>query len=155
MTDYLSYIEIAFYPDCINYWLRFGDPDVGYDLDRTRSLALFKPNKIFGYVRWQSDEYGAEDWRIAVVQTGAPKQSLCRCPGVWPGGEILLSVVGSTRVKRVLTQFDALKTAGFHPCDVSPFYYRHLHSRIAVGKTVRAYSSTQHAAHVAARAVLA
>lgn len=54
MSEPFTRVEIAFYPEHLNHWLRFGEPDEQQDLDRRRSLALFKPARVFGYVRWRA-----------------------------------------------------------------------------------------------------
>ena len=153
MSEPFTRVEIAFYPEYLNHWLRFGEPNVQQDLDRRRSLALFEPGRVFGYVRWRANEYGTQDWRFTIVRTAAPSLFLSRIEGVTPGSEVLLLVSGNAKVKRALLQIDALEAAGFEPADVSPAYYRHVHNRIAAGQPVRAYSTAQHAAHLAARQV--
>ena len=57
MTD-MTLVEIVFLPDWLNHWLRFGEPDRAHDLDRRRSIALFGPGRLFGYVRWRANDYG-------------------------------------------------------------------------------------------------
>ena len=153
MPEPFTRVEIVFYPEHLNHWLRFGDPDEQHDLDRRRCLALFKSGRLFGYVRWQANEYGTQDWRFTVVQTAEPSLLLSRIEGVTPGGEVLLLAIGNAKVKRALLQIDALEAAGFEPADVSPAYYRHVHNRITAGQPVRAYSMAQHEAHLAARQV--
>ncbi len=153
MSELFTRVEIAFYPEYLNHWLRFGEPDEQQDLDRRRSLALFKPGRVFGYVRWRANEYGTQDWRFTIVRTAAPSLLLSRIEGVTPGGEVLLLASGNAKVKRALLQIDALEAAGFQPADVSPAYYRHVHNRITAGQPVRAYSTAQHTANLAARQV--
>ena len=153
MSEPFTRVEIAFYPEHLNRWLRFGEPDVQQDLDRRRSLALFKSGRLFGYVRWRANEYGTQDWRFTIIQTAAPSRFLSRVQGVTPGGEVLLQATGNVKVKRAFSQIDALEAAGFDPADVSPAYYRHVHNRITAAQPNRAYSTTQHDAHLAARQV--
>jgi len=153
MSDFLTKVEIAFYPEHLNNWLRFGAPDEQQDLDRRRSLALFRPGRVFGYVRWRANEYGTQEWRFTIVQTAEPSRFLSRIEGVMPGGEVLLLVTGNTKVKRALVQIDVLEANDFEPAEVSPAYYRHVHNRITTGKPVRIYSSAQHEAHLTAQRV--
>ena len=153
MTDDLTRVEIAFYPEHLNFWLRFGAPDEQFDLDRRRSLALFKPGRVFSYVRWRANEYGTQEWRFTIVQSAAPSLMLSRISGVQPGGDILLLATGTTKVKRALLQIDVLEASGFDAADVSPAYYRHVHNRIAASREVMPYSQDQHAAFQAAKAV--
>ena len=151
MADPFTLVEIAFYPEYMNHWLRFGMPDANHDLDRRRALALFAPGRLFGYVRWYANEYGTQDWRFLIVETVAQGESLCRISGVRPGGELLLSTTGNTRVKRALLAIDDLEAGGFEPERVSPAYYRHIHNRIATRNPIRPYEELQHAACMASR----
>lgn len=153
MIEDLTRVEIAFYPEHLNFWLRFGAPDEQLDLDRRRSLALFKPGRIFGYVRWRANEYGTKDWWFTIIQSAEPSLMLSRISGVHPGGDILLLATGNTKVKRALLQIDVLEAAGFDAADVSPAYFRHVHNRIAASREVTPYSRDQHAAFLAAKAV--
>lgn len=153
MAEPLTRVEIVFYPEFVNHWLRFGEADEWRDLDRRRALAFFKPGRVFGYVRWQANEFGTQDWRFTVVQTREPSTLLSRVPGVTPGGEVLLLLTGKTKVKQTLLQIDAIEAMGLDPADVSSAYYRHLHNRILAGKPIRPYSPEQHLAHLAARKI--
>lgn len=153
MSEPFTRVEIAFYPDYLNWWLRFGAPDEQHDLDRRRSLALFKPDRVFGYLRWRANEYGTQDWRFTIVRSHTPSVTLSRVEGLYPGGEVLFFATGKAKVKRALLQIDTLEAAGFEPADVSPDYYRHIHNRIAVSRPVSTYSRDQHAAFLAAKAV--
>ena len=153
MSEVFTGVEIAFYPEFINFWLRFGEPNAEHVLDRRRSLTLFGPGQIFGYVRWRANAYGTQDWRIVIAQNGAPSQAMTRLEGVQPGAEVLLSATGNARVKRVLAQLDGLEAAGFDLAAISPAYVRHIHNRIAVSRPIAPYSDDQHAAILAARAV--
>jgi len=153
MSECFTRVEIAFYPEHLNNWLRFSAPDKQHDLDRRRSLALFRPGQVFGYVRWRANEYGTQEWRFTVVQTAEPSRFLSRIEGVTPGGEVLLLATGNTRVKRALLQIDRLEADGFDPAEVSPTYYRHVHNRIVAGRPIRPYSYEQYAAHLAGQRV--
>ena len=151
MSKSYTRVQIAFYPDHLNHWLRFGTPREQHDLDRRRSLALFRPGQVFGYVRWRANEYGTQDWRFTIVRSAEPSLMLSRIQGIDPGGEVLLLATGNAKVKRALLQIDVLETAGFEPTAVSPAYYRHVHNRIATARSIRDYSNAQHVAHLTAR----
>lgn len=145
MTDAFTAVEIAFYPEYRNDWLRFGTPDVVHRLDRRRSLAIFKADQTFGYVRWRAGNFGTVSCSFTVARTGSTN-GLARAAGVHPGAEILLAVDGAARVRRALAMIDQLEIAGFDPADLSPSHHRHLHNRLATGKVPRPYSAAQHAA---------
>lgn len=151
MFDHFTRVEIALYPAQLRYWLRFGEPDEQHKFDRRRSVALFRPGRLFGYVRRSVGEDGSVDWRFTVVKTAAPSRFLGRIDGVQPGGDVYLQVAGKRRVKRALLQIDTLEAHGFRPTEVSPAYYRQIDNRISSGQAIRAYSAAEHAAHLAAR----
>lgn len=153
MTSALTAVEIAFFPEHLNWWLRFGAPDVRIDLDRRRALALFEPVRMFGYVRWSANAYGTQNWSLVVVLTRAPGAKASRLAGVRPGGEPLLSASGTASVKRALAALDRLEADGFALSEIAPAYLRHIHNRLIVKRPVRAYSQAGHAAHLAAKAV--
>ncbi len=146
MTRCFTRVEIAFYPEYLNHWLRFGREDDWLDLDRRRALAFFEPGRVFGYVRWWANLFGTRDWRFVIIRSVGPGASCSRVPGVFPGGEILLQASGGVAVKRALREIDRLEAKGFEPADVSPSYYRHVHNRLVTKRQVRAYSRDQHAA---------
>lgn len=155
MSEHFTRVEIAFYPEHLNCWLRFGAPDRSEDWDRRRSLAFFKPGRVFGYVRWRANEYGTQEWRFTIVRTAEPSLLLSRIPGIRPGGDVLLLAAGNAKVKRALLQIDVLEADSFDPAEVSPAYYRHVHNRIAAGQPIRAYSQAQHEAYSASKRVSA
>jgi len=154
MNRQFTLVEIAFYPEFLNHWLRFGIPDLEFDLDRRRALACFKPGRTFGYVRWIANEYGTQKWHFYVVRTVDHSQPLSRVNGVHPGGEILLETVGKVKVKQAFSMIDSLEDSDFDPGEVSQAYYRHAHNRISVRQPIQPYTEAQHNAEQAARVVL-
>lgn len=146
-------VELAFYPEHLNYWLRFGKPVRRIELDRRRSLALLEPGQVFGYVRWSANEFGTQDWRLTILEAQEPHLMLSRVPGVSPGVDVLLLMKGKGPVKRCLAVLDRLEADGFALEDVSPSYYRHMHVRLSANRKVRTYSGDQHTAHLAAKRV--
>ena len=155
MCKLFTRVEVAFYPEYLNNWLRIGDPVYDFDLDRRRSLAIFKPGQIFGYIRWRANEYGTQEWRFVIVKAVEPLHRMSRFRGIQPGGEILLTTSGKIKVKRALSQIDLLENNGFDPSKVSPNFYRQLHNRTMINRPVSGYASQQHEAYLAARKVLA
>lgn len=149
MGEFFTRTEIEFYPEFANHWLRFGEPDHEFDLDRRRAIALFRPAKLFGYVRWVANVYGTQRWDFAIILTRQPGDRLAKFAGVKPGGEILLFATGKAKVKRSFELIDGLEDAGFEPANVSHAYFRHAHNRVTVGLPVRPYSIAQHSAFIA------
>ncbi|QLC24877.1 DUF2840 domain-containing protein [Parasphingopyxis algicola] len=140
----LTLVEITFYPEVINDWLRFGDPEAERIIDRRRSLAAFAPGSVFAYVRWHANDYGTADWRLYVLRAGGSDDMLDRVPGVRPGAEILCGLSGKAKVKRALDLIDDLEARGFNPAAISPAWWRVTGNRISVGLPVRPYGEYQH-----------
>jgi hypothetical protein len=131
--------------------LRFGRPVASRIRDRKRRIESYAPGQTFGFVRWASNDYGTALSRFDVllaVPDGAPFTSF---PHVDPGAEILLSVSGWPRVRRVFGLIDTISDAGIDPCDVAPDYWRHIHNRVAASQQPRGYSADRHRAWLARR----
>lgn len=146
MPRFLTRIELHFGRDLFNYYIRFGEAKRREELDRRRALEFFTPGQLFGYVRWQANEYGTQDWRFWVLCAGDLHRPLCRVPGVTPGADILLALAGKDCVHKAFEAVDAIEALNIDPADVSPSYYRHVQQRILTRLPVRAYSMDQHRA---------
>lgn len=144
MTERLTRVEILYLPDFVNHWLPFGNPHHWQEPDRRRALAYFAPGQVFGYIRWEANEYGTRSWRFWVLRAGRDGARLHRVPGVKPGAEILLDTRGKARVKRTFEAIDELRAAGFDPEDVAPSYFNLLHVRIHTRCAIRPYTDAQH-----------
>lgn len=57
---------------------------------------------------------------------------------VRPGADILLRASGWPKVKHVLQMIDIVEALGVDPADAAPDYWRHVHSRLAVGGSAEA-----------------
>jgi hypothetical protein len=142
----LTAVEVVFYRDRIERWLRFGC-DVGERiLDRRRRLILFAPGAVFAFVRWEGNDHGTVLSRIDILRACRAGKAMSTVPGVIPGGEILLRLSGWSRVKRVFDLIAATEGSGIDPAEVAPHYWRHAHNRIAAGQQPRVYQPDQHEA---------
>jgi hypothetical protein len=142
----ITTVELVFYRDRIERWLRFGH-DVGERiLDRRRRLLLFAPGAVFAFVRWEGNGHGTVLSRIDILRACRAGEVMSAVPGVVPGGEILLRLSGWSRVKRVLDLIAAIEGSSINPVEVSPDYWRHVHNRIMTGQQPRRYQSDQHEA---------
>lgn len=142
----LTRVDISFYPDLLNDRLRFGEPVCWRRLDRRRSIAGFMPNQIFSYVRWRMGDYGTREWTLTVCRAGVPGEPLQILPGVRPGAEVLLTVSGKTKVKRMLQFIDGLEAASIEPHRVSPSYWRVISNRLHVRLPLKILSHDRYAA---------
>jgi len=144
VTEPLTSVELVFYRDRIERWLRFGR-DVGERiLDRRRRLILFAPDAVFAFVRWEGNEHGTVVSRIDILRACRAGERISTVPGVTPGGDILLRLSGWPRVKRVLDLVTEIEHSGIEAADVAPDYWRHVHNRIAGGQQPRLYRADQH-----------
>ncbi|MDR3529304.1 MAG: DUF2840 domain-containing protein [Rhodopila sp.] len=143
-TTPLTTVELVFYRDRIERWLRFGRDAGERILDRRRRLILFAPGTVFGFVRWEGNEHGTLLSRIDIVRACNTGEPISTVPGVTPGGDILLRLSGWPRVKRVLDLITAIEQSGIEPANVAPEYWRHVHNRIAGGQQPRLYRADQH-----------
>lgn len=116
------------------------------------SELLFTPSQTFGFVRWRSDGYGTQTWRVVVAQTGSPGERLTRIPGVSPGAHLLLHAFGKTRAKRALRAIDALSDE-YVLNEIAPAYWRHVHVQIARNRPLEPYDAEAFAAMARTRLV--
>ena len=142
----LTQVHLVWFEKRIEHWIRFGQFVDETILDRRRRALSFAPDTIFAFVRWASNDFGTAVSRIDIVRgvgLGEPYQTV---PGVHPGGEILLRTHGWPKVQRALEAIDSVDALGCDPTDAAPDHWRHVHNRLAVGETPRAYTQAQHRA---------
>ncbi|MBI1208521.1 MAG: DUF2840 domain-containing protein [Azospirillum sp.] len=149
----LTTVELVWVEDRINHWLRFGRPAAERFVGRSRRVVSFAAGAIFGYLRWEGNQHGTTDMRLAILAAVEPGTPIATVPGVRPGGELLLRLSGWPRIKRGLAAIDAVETHGFDAADVSPDYWRHLHNRLLIGELPRVYGADQHRAWLLRRRI--
>lgn len=156
-ADHLTAVYVRYRKNRINHRLRFGTPSVQTRLGWHESLVSFAPDQVFGYIRWSSNKYGTQDWRLFVCKAGGNLQNmigssggntghhnrLTRIPGVLPGAHVLLKTQGTTRVKRALKLIDSLESETGDLGLVTESYWRHLHNRLEVNQPPHAFSAFQ------------
>ena len=132
--------------------LLFGRPVKTERLSSKSTLHVFEPEQIFGFVRWRSDEYGTQTWRVIVAQAGCAGERLTRIPGIQPGAHLLLHAFGKARAKRALRVIDLLSEAHvLH--EIAPAYWRHVHLQISRNLVPEPYNPDAFAALARAKAV--
>jgi hypothetical protein len=145
MSD-LTHVELLWLEKRIENWIRFGHPAQEQILDRRRRILSFVPASLFAFVRWMSNDYGTVVSRIDIVRAVAPGQPCATVPYVRPGGDILLRLAGWPKVERVLQIVDAIESLSIDPADAAPDYWQHVHNRLSVSETPRAYTRSRHQA---------
>jgi hypothetical protein len=119
------------------------------------ALCHFAPASIFAFVRWVSDQYGTDVSRIDILRAVRPGQSYSTVSYVRPGGEVLLRLVGRSKIESALKAIDAVRKLGVDPADSEPEYWRMVHNRLVVKPPDRfhTYTHSQHNAWLRRRNV--
>lgn len=153
-SDGLTRIELTWIEGKIEYWLRFGREAHADVLDRSRRVLAIAPGSVIAFVRWQSNDHGTILSRLDILRTVDPGDHFQTLPWITPGGEILLRAEGWPKVERVLQLIDAIEAEGIDACDVSLDHWRHVHNRLTVGETPRAYTAQHHRAVLRCRKIM-
>lgn len=147
----LTHVELTFVEKKIEYWVRFGAAAHEQHVDRRRRIVSFRPDTIFAFVRWASNDFGTVISRIDIVRAVSCGEAYQTLPFVRPGGDLLLKVEGWPKVERVLQAIDAIERLGIDPEAVSADHWRHVHNRMSAGQEPHAYTVDQHRAFLLRR----
>ena len=151
--DRMTRVELTWIEKKIEYWIRFGQAANEQIVDRRQRILSFRPNTVFAFVRWASNDFGSIISRIDIVRAIEPGEAYQTLPFVRPGGEILLKIEGWPKVEDVLRHVDAIEAIGIEADSVSPDHWRHVHNRMAAAQRPRAYTLDQHRAFLLRRKV--
>lgn len=149
----LTFVELTWHKQKIENRIRFGQATGQQILDRHRRVVSFAPGSIFCFVRWAANDYGTILSRADIVRAIKPTERYQTLPFVRPGGEILLRMDGWPKVERVLQIVDAVEALGIDPAEAAPDYWQHVHNRLSVNETPRAYTRTRHLAWLKRREI--
>lgn len=142
----LTWVELVWYENQIERWIRFGSVRDEQILDRRRRRVAFAPGAVFAFVRWRANARGTVQSRIDIVRAVGCGQGGSTVPGVDPGGELLLHVAGWPSVQRVLAAIDQVEALGVEPADAAPDHWRHVHNRLSARREPEPYTSLRHRA---------
>jgi hypothetical protein len=149
----LTTVEILWLEKRIENSVRFGRPVSEKVLDRNRRVLSYAPGSIFAFVRWTSTDFGTI-YLASISCAPRYRDSAIRpYPWIAPGGESLLRLSGWPKVEQVLQSIDSIEALGIHPADVAPDYWHHVHNRLSVNETPRAYTRSRHQAWLHRRRV--
>ena len=154
MAAPMTEVELVFYRDRIEHWLRFGTQERERIIDRRRRIIAFAPGETFALVRWHANEHGTILSRLDIMRACGTDERMSTVPGVTPGGDSLLRLQGWSRVRRAFAAITAIEQLGIEPADVAPEWWRHLHSRILCNAPWRPYARAQHGAWLKRRQVM-
>ena len=152
-SDRLTHVELTWVEKQIEYWIRFGEHAQETTLDRRRRVLSFRPNTIFAFVRWASNDYGTIVSRLDILRAVGRGEPFQTVPFVRPGGEILLRIDGWPKVQQALAAIDAVDALGVDPADAAPDHWRHVHNRMIAGQDPNPYTPERHAAWVSRRRI--
>ncbi|HOT83509.1 MAG TPA: DUF2840 domain-containing protein [Candidatus Defluviicoccus seviourii] len=152
-SDNLTHVELTWVEKKIENWIRFGREARETILDRRRRVLAFRPDSIFAFVRWASNDFGTIISRIDIVRPVRPGETYQTLPFVRPGGDILLKIEGWPKVEKVLRHIDAVEAAGIDAREVSPDHWRHVHNRLSAGDEPRPYTAERHQAWLKRREI--
>ena len=145
-SEAFTQVELVWIEKQTEHWVRFGRERREQILDRRRRILFFPPGSILALVRWAANEHGTVLSHLDILRTVGPGAPFQTVSTVTPGAEVLLHVNGWPKVERTLQLIDAIEARGIDPIDVSPDHWRHVHNRMTVGETPRAYGLWQHRA---------
>jgi hypothetical protein len=151
--DHFTEVELFWQEGVREHWLRFGKPVASRIRDRKRRVECYAPGQTFGFVRWASNDYGTVLSRFDVLLAVGRGEPVTRFPHVTPGADVLLSVSGWRKVRRVFGLIDAIEALGIDPCDAAPDHWRHIHNRLIAAEAPRPYSPERHSAWLARKAL--
>lgn len=149
----LTDLELTWIEQRLEHWLRFGRVAAERIVSRRTRIVSFRPEAVFGFVRWGANDFGTIFSSISVIAAPAPRAPFATHPYVRPGGDILLRVDGWPRVEQVLSAIDAIEAAGLDPCETAPDHWRHIGSHIAAGLPFRPYGPERHRAWLQRKAI--
>ena len=152
-NDSMTRVELTWIEKKIEYWIRFGQAANEQIVDRRQRILSFRPNTVFAFVRWASNDFGTIISRIDIVRAVEPGEAYQTLPFVRPGGEILLKIEGWPKVEDVLRHVDAIERAGIDACDVAPDHWRHVAQQMQVGEAPRSYTPERHQAWLKRREI--
>jgi len=151
--DDLTRVELTWVEKKIEFWIRFGHEAETQIIDRSHRIVSFRPDAVFGFVRWASNDYGTIISRIDILRAVAPGSAYQTLPFVRPGGEILLWIEGWPKVEDVLRHVDAVESLGIDPAEVDPDHWRHVAHWMNAGEAPRPYTDERHRAWLRRREI--
>jgi hypothetical protein len=142
----LTWVDLIWYENQIERWIRFGAVREEQILDRRRRRVGFAPDAVFALVRWRANARGTVQSRIDIVRAVGCGQGASTVPGIDPGGELLLHIAGWPRVQQVLAAIDQVEALGVEAADAAPDHWRQVHNRLSARREPEPYTSLRHRA---------
>ncbi|PHZ86726.1 DUF2840 domain-containing protein [Paremcibacter congregatus] len=153
MTGFLTRVHLHYGRDLFNNYIRFGIPKYRDDFTGREAYEYYPAGAIFGYIKWQANDYDTKSWRFFVLRAGddtTPQQVIY---GITPGAEILADISGKERVQRFFKAIDQIEARDIDGSDVAPDYWVQSNARINSSLDPLPYRPEQHRAWLLERAV--
>lgn len=144
MSDFLTRVHLHYGRDKFNHYIRFGVPTYRDNQSPREAYEYYSTGAIFGYVRWETNNYGTLRWRFFILKGGDEKTFMCSIPGVSPGAEVLADISGKERVHRLFEAIDCIEANDIDPCEVASWYWVQSNARINSSLKPFAYSPEMH-----------
>ncbi|MEI9420822.1 DUF2840 domain-containing protein [Mesorhizobium sp. Cs1299R1N1] len=148
-----TFVELLWLKKRIENYIRFGKSVENRIIDRSRRVIAFAPGSIFAFVRWTASDFGTVASRIDILRAVGAGRRCSSVAYVRPGAEILLTAIGWPKVEKILEIIDAVEAISIDATDVSPEYWRHVHSRLAARESPRPYTRQRHEAWLLRRRI--
>ncbi|MEI9426253.1 DUF2840 domain-containing protein [Mesorhizobium sp. Cs1299R1N3] len=148
-----TFVELLWLKKRIENYIRFGKSVENRIIDRSRRVIAFAPGSIFAFVRWTANDFGTVASRIDILRAVGAGRRCSSVAYVRPGAEILLTAIGWPNVEKILEIIDAVEAISIDATDVSPEYWRHVHSRLAARESPRPYTRQRHEAWLLRRRI--
>ncbi|KAA3447987.1 glycosidase [Mesorhizobium sp. SARCC-RB16n] len=148
-----TYVELLWLKKRIENYIRFGKTVENRIIDKSRRVVAFAPGSIFAFVRWTANEFGTIASRIDILRAVGPGKRCTTVAYVRPGADILLTAIGWPNVEKVLQIIDAVEALSIDAVEVSPEYWRHVHSRLVARERPRPYTRQRHEAWLLRRRI--
>lgn len=145
-NDTLTHVELVWAEKKLENWISFGCVAEERLIDRSRRVVSFAPESLVAFVRWASNDYGTILSRIDILRAVRPTETYQTLPFVRPGDEVLLTVEGWPKVKRLLQIIDVIEALDIDRVDVAPDHWRHVQNRLAARYEPRTYTRARHCA---------
>ena len=146
-------IELIWIEKRLEHWIRFGRIASERIVSRKTRIVAFRPDAVVAFVRWSANDFGTIHSRIDILRAVRPGEPYTTAPFVRPGGELLLSIQGWPKVRKILETIDGIEAEDLDPCDVAPEHWRHVHNRLSAGEPARAYTAERHRAWLKRKAL--
>lgn len=141
----LTWVELVWFEQRIEHWIRFGRIVQEEILDRRRRRVAFAQG-VFAFVRWAGNDRGTIVSRIDVIRVVDAGEACSTVPGVTPGGDVLLRLSGWPRVQEALRAIDAVESLGVDAADAAPDHWRQVHNRLTARAAPEPYTRARHRA---------